>query len=175
MVCCYCPCPSSIVSPCDVLWLLPFYRLALGPFLLPPTLSALSPLLSNGTFGVFCRKQPLTFSTQRSISFRNPMLSCSAFCYDRAGSFNQTSPSPSSASFPPASFPPFSCKFPRCLPLTEPHPSAGTSQISVKLRFCFSAGFCVFCQVPWPAVYRSPPRPSPPAVFGRSRQIRASC
>ena len=89
VVCCYCPCPSSIVSPCDVLWLLPFYRLALGPFLLPPTLSALSPLLSNGTFGVFCRKQPLTFSTQRSISFRNPMLSCSAFCYDRAGSFNQ--------------------------------------------------------------------------------------
>lgn len=63
-------------------------------------------------------------------------------------SLNGTCSSSSSAFSPWPPFPPFSCKFPLWLPSTSPHPAAGTPQISVKLRFCVSADFCTFCQVP---------------------------
>lgn len=139
---------SPPLRPLDLLRLLPpFFRLTLG-LPAPTDIFSSLPLLCNRMFGVFCRKWPLLFSRQFGISFRNPTLSCILLSI----TIERWSLSP--GFFKPivsllslASFPRFSCKFPHGLPLTKPPLSADTPQISVRLRFRFSPGFCVSCQV----------------------------
>lgn len=168
--------PLSPPRALDLLWLLPpFFRLALGlPSPTDPLSSAL--LLCNRIFGVFYRKLPLLFSRQFGILFRNPTLSYVLFSITiQLWSFNPGFFKPIIRLLSLAFFPQFSCKFSHCLLRTKPHPSADTPRISIKLRFCFSPGFCVFCQVSFGLQYITslvgPLRP-PSSVSGGFHQIR---
>lgn len=139
---------SPPLRPLDLLRLLPpFLRLTLGGPAPTDRFSSL-PLLCNRMFGAFCRKRPLLFSRQLGISFRNPTLSCVLLSLRiEHRSLNPGFFKPIVSLLSLASFPRFSCKFPHGLPLTQPPLSADTPQISVKLRFRFSPGFCVSCQI----------------------------